>query len=176
MPEPNLSFRKDPNRLKDIRDIVVGITDPTKSDPKASKAIVERALSLSNIPDTADQDDYTTNAHRSWTELNDLRAQFTQNIPLRNAEYYLMGYYAGLSHDAWLSFGVDFGDAYMALKWAARKNSFSEAWIRSDPDVPSSPPGGTEWAQRGLGDGRVLRDTWTNTSDAKKPPLSYPAE
>jgi hypothetical protein len=172
--EPELSFAKDPTRLDDIRKIIAQNADPSKPNSGVSKSLVERTLALSKVPDSLSQEDFTTNAHRAWTELKDLRDKFPQNIPLRNAEYYTMGYYAGLSHDPYLSFGIDFGDGYMVLKWAARLSSFTEPWVRSDPNVASTPPGGTDWAQNGLRDGRTLRDTWTSTSDAKLRKPSYP--
>jgi hypothetical protein len=98
--------------------------------------------------------------------------ELSQNI--RNAEYYIMGYYAGLSADEYLSVGSKYGDLYMAYKWAARQTPFTERWVRSNSDIPSSPPGGAEWAKARLQDGQALGNAWKTTLDAKQRKRNYP--
>jgi len=80
----------------------------------------------------------------------------------------------GLGNDSELSFGIDHADVYTAMKEAAEKFAWSERLMHSNPDIPMSPPGGTEWAQAGLKDGRELRTNWTNAFDAKARPRTYP--
>ena len=164
-------------RTDDIRKLNAALSAPDKENAAVSKQIIERAFDFALLAEPTDKQDFTTNVQRAWTEILDMREESkaqSQSIPLRNAEYYLMGYYAGLANDPYLSIRTDFGDAYMALKWAAMQSKFTEPWVRSNPQLPATPPGGMEWAKAGLLDGRVLRDTWTSARDAKGRTRSYP--
>jgi hypothetical protein len=133
-------------RIEDIRKIISGLSSPDKPNTIATKQIIERAIDFAAVPDSANQKEFTNNALRAFADLRDLRQESNdlgQNIPLRNAEYYAMGYYAGLSREPYLSAGIDFGEVYTAIKWAARELQFAEPWIREKPDRATSPPGGS---------------------------------
>lgn len=83
-------------------------------------------------------------------------------IPFRNAAYYLHGLYAATNQDLeaelWIKF---FPEAYDAFKWAAHglKDAgypWLERFLRDNPEIPTTPPGGADWARRGLQDGAEI--------------------
>ena len=85
----------------------------------------------------------------------------SNNEELRDAEYYLHGLYGASAKD-WNHISLTLGvPIYNALKWAALRCSdagFPELAkrMRTEPDNPVSPPGGSSWAYRGLSDGTRL--------------------
>jgi hypothetical protein len=163
--------------MDDVRKLLATIVVPNLPDPALSKQIAERAFGFDDIRDDLSRQGFTSKARDAFSTLKGLRnenAAASQNIPLRDAEYYVFGYYVGLADDPTLSFGIDYADVYMVVKSAAQKFDWSERWMRSIPDVPTSPPGGGEWAQAGLKDGRELRDHWINVLDAKGRVRAYP--
>lgn len=169
-----MAQRKQMDRVRKLNE---QLGHPEEDNPSVTRQMIDVALNLASVSDAADLGDYTRNVNRAFWDLKDIRNEKpsnAQSIPLRNAEYYVMGLYAGLSHDDYLSPRIDFSDAYMALKWAARSNKYTEYLVRSDKSIPSSPPGGTEWAKGGLLDGRLARDGWTTAPDAKLRLRHYP--
>lgn len=79
------------------------------------------------------------------------------NLELRNASYFLQGMNAELTDDPVTKFWVKFmGPAYDPFKYAAHTLRdeldlpWFEEWMRNDPHIPTSPPGGWEWARKGI--------------------------
>lgn len=81
------------------------------------------------------------------------------SIPERNAEYYLLALQAAVQRNAGEMVTYSFAPLYDGLKWAAQKcaeltgQPWIEEAIRTNPNNPTSPPGGWPWAYRGLSDG-----------------------
>jgi hypothetical protein len=160
-----------------VRTINDQVSDPSKADDMRTKLMIDRVLNFASLSDNSDKADFTLNAQRAFKELLDLRngtEKLSQSIPLRNAEYYVLGYFSGLDGDPILSAGIDFGDIYEIAKWLAQKTKATERLMRSNPEIPTSPAGGAEWAKAGLLDGRLLRDGWVSTPAAKMRTRNYP--
>lgn len=158
------------SRKQLVRDVNNSLLSPENPEFAATVKMIGIALDFSTLEDKGDRQDFENRVHGAWNEVLEVRnenAKLVKSIPLRNADYYLMGLYAGLSKDAYLSSGIDGGDIYMMLKGAAQTWGPLEKLMRSNPDLPTTPAGGTDWAQAGLLEGRVLRDTWVSIADAK---------
>lgn len=94
---------------------------------------------------------------------------------LRDAEYYLHGLYASSNRDTAHAYAVAGAPLYNAFKSIA--HAFKDAgfeWfekqMRVDPNMPTSKPGGWEWAYRGLLDG-IKIDEDKETQEAPTPDL-----
>ena len=90
------------------------------------------------------------------TELRD-RPGSSENLQLRNAEWYLHGLYSAVSNDwshwAHAKLASFYDDAKKYLQ-----GSDWEPLLRSRPNNPTSPPGGAEWAAAGLRDGKAIKN------------------
>lgn len=79
-----------------------------------------------------------------------------EKIARRDALYFLHGMYAATNSDLEAAFWIrTFPEAYDAVKWAAhslRDRGYGglEWLLRADKHIPTTPPGGAEWARRGL--------------------------
>lgn len=94
---------------------------------------------------------------RALMRATDLREQPGNStiLQLRNAEYYLHGLYAEVSGDPVHIANTRLREVYDLLKGAAQGTPL-EKLMRANPDNPTSPPGGAEWAAAGLRDGAAL--------------------
>lgn len=108
-----------------------------------------------------------TIAKRTDAAFGDVQTQrrgHSQDEVLRDAEYYLYAL-AGAAARNWSQMGAAAGaPAYNALKWLAKTcANFGfpelEERLRTNPNDPTSPPGGVSWAYRGLRDGVTLDGT-----------------
>jgi hypothetical protein len=87
------------------------------------------------------------------------------NLQLRNAEYYLHGLYAEVSGDLRHLTSTWFREQYDWIKAVAQKTRF-ESLLRANPDNPTSPPGGAEWAAAGMRDGeRIANEEVANRTE-----------
>lgn len=85
----------------------------------------------------------------------------SRNIVLRDSEYYLHGLYATAAGDVRHTVGAYGVTVYVALKYAAYAAKemgvdWFEEFLRTDPDKPTSEPGGILWAYSGLCDGMKI--------------------
>ena len=81
------------------------------------------------------------------------------DLPLRDAEYYLLGLYAGVSRDSYYVRGALFALGYDLKKAAVQLLEQYAVIDKGSMQVnanPNSPPGGSPWAYAGLKDGLVL--------------------
>lgn len=98
---------------------------------------------------------------RALAFATDARDGKSGDILLRDAEYYLHGLYAATAKDMGHGVAVVGGPLYGVMKWAAwklRDNGYPglEKFMRTDPDQPTSQPGGYGWAYLGLQAGALL--------------------
>jgi hypothetical protein len=84
--------------------------------------------------------------------LNDVRDQDSTNTAGRDAEYYLIGLYAGYTHDPYTTALVFGAPVYNIYKSIANLLN-AQTLIQADPGKLNSPPGGTSAAYQGLLDG-----------------------
>lgn len=108
------------------------------------------------------QQDQVQRALKTVTELRE--GNKSDNIPLRNAEYYLHGLFAKVAKDKEHEHYAKHADLYNELKKTAvnlKRSGFPqlEQMLRSNKNQPMSPPGGTEWALAGLKDGEGFEST-----------------
>jgi len=156
------------------------IEHPKQPNRDITIKLTERSFDLAFLPASPALSDYTDNARRAWNELKEMRSDkknpwVAQIIPLRDAEYYLLGLYTGLNND--LIDGTLRGAAIDYNLYDIRKQAYLLVGLeppREDPDIPASPPGGTEWAQAGVSDGRLLKANWSGIADVKQFKFNYP--
>lgn len=164
-----LAAKKTPNerRVASIKHINSLLPTHNSASSGASRKMILTALDFSTLSDTGDRADLALHVQRAWNEIRVLREEGEPGIPLRDAEYYLMGLYAGLSGDTYLNIASDFAEAYLAYKWVMTHLGMESA-VRVDPNVPTTPPGGADWVHAGVLEGRLLRDGWRGIPHAKQ--------
>ncbi|MET4798462.1 hypothetical protein [Bradyrhizobium sp. LB11.1] len=100
--------------------------------------------------------DRIQNALMEVTELRESSGMST-NTRLRDAEYYLHGFYAGASGDLEHKISMYLVPTYDTIK--SLQQRYGVDWMRANPANPNSPPGGAKWALEGFEDGKKIRDT-----------------
>jgi hypothetical protein len=135
----------------------------------ASTKLAVLALKRSFVPEYArgrplnfSQADLVQRALKTITDQRE--SEKSQNIPLRNAEYYLHGLYAKVAKDEQHEAYAKNAALYSELKRVSanlKQSGFPqlEKLLRANKDQALSPPGGTEWALAGLKDGAAVADS-----------------
>ena len=94
-----------------------------------------------------------TRIQRALTYATDAREEPGKSTDevLRDAEYCLHGLNAGASKDMQHAYAIVGSPVYEVMKYVAMQlrgmgYDWLERWLRTNPDVPMSPPGGWRWA------------------------------